>query len=64
MQPAPPLLSSATRLNMQRLVMLRSVVMVCLTLVILGLYQASIPLPLAPMLLAIAGLGLLNGIAW
>ncbi len=57
-------LSNATRHNMQRLVMLRSVVMVCLTSVMIGLKLASIPLPLLPLLLAIAGLGLLNGMAW
>lgn len=64
MQSITPALSNATRLNMQRLVMLRSVVMVCLTLVIIGLRLLSIPLPVVPLFLAIAGLGLLNGIAW
>ncbi|MDP1660215.1 MAG: ATP-binding protein [Methylotenera sp.] len=59
-----PALSNATRNNMQRLVMLRSVVMICLTLVIIGLRFVSIPLPVAPLLLAVAGLGLLNIIAW
>ncbi len=57
-------ISNATRLNMQRLVMLRSVVMVCLTAVIVGLRLASIPLPVLPLFLAVASLGLLNGIAW
>lgn len=64
MQSITPSFSNATRHNMQRLVMLRSVVMVCLTSVIIGLRLASIPLPVLPLLLAIAGLGLLNGIAW
>jgi two-component system sensor histidine kinase RegB len=64
MHPKQLSLSSATRLNMHRLIMLRGVVMICLSLVILGLQQASIPLPFAPLLLAIAGLGLLNTIAW
>ena len=64
MQLAPALLSNATRHNLQRLVMLRSVVMVCLSSVIIGLSLASTPLPIMPLLCAIAGLGLLNGIAW
>ena len=64
MQSIRPALSNATRHNMQRLVMLRSVVMICLTAVIIGLRLASIPLPVLPLLLAITGLGLLNGIAW
>ena len=64
MQSTTSSLSNATRHNMQRLVMLRSVVMICLISVIIGLRLASIPLPVLPLLLAIAGLGLLNGIAW
>lgn len=64
MQSSSPAISNATRQNMQRLVVLRSVVMVCLTAVIIGLRLASIPLPVLPLLLAIAGLGLLNGVAW
>jgi len=59
--PAPP---NATRLNMERLVMLRSVIMVCLSTVIIGLTLASIPLPLTPLFAAISGLGALNGVAW
>jgi two-component system sensor histidine kinase RegB len=55
---------NATRLNMQRLIMLRSVVMVCLSLVIFILRQASVPLPLLPLSLAIVALGVLNLIAW
>ncbi len=49
---------------MHRLIMLRSVMMVCLSVVIFGLRQASIPLPVLPLSLAIAALGLLNIIAW
>lgn len=64
MQSIHPTLSNATRHNMQRLVMLRSVVMICLTAVIIGLRLASIPLPVLPLILAITGLGFLNGIAW
>jgi two-component system sensor histidine kinase RegB len=64
MQSITPSFSNATRHNLQRLVMLRSVMMVCLTSVIIGLGLASIPLPVLPLLLAIAGLGLLNFIAW
>lgn len=64
MLPTQPSISNATRLNMQRLIMLRGVVMVCLSLVILALYQASIPLPYAPLISAIAALGLLSLIAW
>jgi two-component system sensor histidine kinase RegB len=64
MHPAHQSISTATRLNMQRLIMLRGVVMVCLSLVILALYQVSIPLPYAPLILAIAALGVLSLIAW
>ncbi len=44
--------------------MLRGVIIVSLLLVIVGLKVASIPLPVIPLLLSIAGLGLLNAIAW
>jgi two-component system sensor histidine kinase RegB len=64
MLPTQPSISNATRLNMQRLIMLRGVVMACLSLVILALYQASIPLPYAPLISAIAALGVLSLIAW
>jgi two-component system, sensor histidine kinase RegB len=64
MQLTQPSISNATRLNMQRLMMLRGVVMACLSLVLLALYQASIPLPYAPLISAIALLGLLSFIAW
>ncbi|PKO52082.1 MAG: sensor histidine kinase, partial [Betaproteobacteria bacterium HGW-Betaproteobacteria-20] len=64
MHPRQPTIFTATRLNMQRLIMLRGVVMLCLGLVIFSLHRASIPLPFVPLLLAIAGLGLLNIIAW
>ena len=64
MIPTHPSISNATRLNMQRLIMLRGVVMACLSLVILALYQASIPLPYAPLISAIVALGLLSLIAW
>jgi two-component system sensor histidine kinase RegB len=64
MLPTQPSISNATRLNMQRLIMLRGVVMACLSLVILALYQASIPLPYAPLISAIAALGLFSLIAW
>lgn len=64
MHTAKQSISNATRLNMQRLMMLRGVVMACLSLVLLALYQASIPLPYAPLISAIASLGLLSLIAW
>lgn len=64
MIPTHPSISNATRLNMQRLIMLRGVVMACLSMVILALYQASIPLPYTPLISAIAALGLLSLIAW
>lgn len=64
MLPTQPSISNATRLNMQRLIMLRGVVMACLSMVILALYQASIPLPYAPLISAIAALGLFSLIAW
>ncbi len=59
-----PSLFNAARLNMQRLIMLRSVVMVCLSLVMFILRQASVPLPVLPLSLAILALGLLNLVAW
>ena len=64
MHPQQHSVSSATRLNMHRLIMLRCVVMVCLSVVIFGLRQVSIPLPVLPLSLAIAALGLLNILAW
>jgi len=64
MHTAQQSISNATRLNMQRLMMLRGVVMACLSLVLLALYQASIPLPYAPLISAIASLGLFSLIAW
>ena len=64
MLPTQPSISNATRLNMQRLIMLRGVVMACLSIVILALYQASIPLPYAPLISAIAALGLFSLFAW
>jgi two-component system sensor histidine kinase RegB len=64
MHTAQQSISNATRLNMQRLIMLRGVVMVCLSLVILVLYQASIPMPFAPLILSIAALGIFSLIAW
>jgi two-component system sensor histidine kinase RegB len=63
-QSSTPSIANATRHNMQRLMMLRGVVMASLLLVLTGLMLASIPLRLAPLLLSIAVLGLLNGIAW
>ncbi|MSP86255.1 MAG: HAMP domain-containing histidine kinase [Methylotenera sp.] len=59
-----PSLFNATRLNMQRLIMLRSVVMVCLSLVIFILRQTSVPLPVLPLSLAIVALGLFSLVAW
>jgi two-component system sensor histidine kinase RegB len=64
MQSITPAHTNATRLNLQRLLMLRSVVMVCLSAVMISLRLASIPLPVLPLVLAIAGLGVLNLIAW
>ena len=64
MQSSFPALTNATRLNMERLVMLRSVIMACLSAVIIGLTVTSIPLPLTPLFAAIFGLGALNGLAW
>lgn len=64
MHPTPTTISTATRLNMHRLIMLRGVVMVCLGLVLLALLQSSIPLPFTPLSVAIAALGLLNTVAW
>ena len=64
MHPHQRILSSATRLNMHRLIILRWVVMVSLGLVIFGLQLASIPLPVLHLSLAIAALGLFNIIAW
>lgn len=55
---------SATRQNMQRLMMLRGVVMLCLSMVIVSLTLAGIPLNLTPLILGIALLGLLSLVAW
>lgn len=46
MQPAQQSISNATRLNMQRLVMLRGVVMACLSFVLLGFISSVYPLAL------------------
>lgn len=54
----------ATRLNLQRLAMLRLVIMVSLSLVIAILLYHNIPLHIVPLIAAIAALGVLNGIAW
>ncbi len=59
-----PHISSATRLNMHRLVMLRSVVMLSLSLVILLLFKASVLMLYVPMIAAIGVLGLLSMLAW
>ena len=55
---------NATRLNMQRLIMLRGVIMLALGLVMFSLRQAAVPLPVLPLSLAIAALGLFSLIAW
>jgi two-component system sensor histidine kinase RegB len=55
---------NATRLNLQRLIVLRWVIMASLTLVIIGLRQASIPLHVTPLFIAIGSLGILNVLAW
>ncbi len=55
---------SATRQNMQRLIMLRGVVMLCLGLVVFSLTLAGIPLNLTPLILGIVLLGLLSLVAW
>ncbi len=64
LQAASNHLLSATRQNMQRLMMLRGVVMLCLGLVIFGLRLAGIPLHVLPLSLGIVLLGLLSVIAW
>ena len=64
LQPTSSHLLSASRQNMQRLMMLRGVVMLCLGLVIVGLSLAGIPLRLVPLSAGIALLGLLNTVAW
>ena len=48
---------------MQRLVMLRGVVMLCLSLVILSLSLGGVPLPVLPLSIGIALLGLLSAVA-
>lgn len=57
-------LYSATRLNLQRLMMLRLVVIVSLTIIIIGLMQSKLPFKYVPMLLSLALLGGMNLIAW
>ena len=49
---------------MQRLIMLRGVVMLCLGLVIVSLRQASIPLHVVPLTVGLALLGFLSAVAW
>ena len=49
---------------MQRLIMLRGVIMLALGLVMFSLRQAAVPLPVLPLSLAIAALGLFSLIAW
>lgn len=56
--------NNATRLNLHRLVMLRFVIMASLSLVIVILRYHNIPLHVFPLVIAIATLGFLNGIAW
>ena len=63
MQLASTTLTNATRHNLVRLMMLRAVVIASLLFVIVSLKLAAIPLPVTPLLLSIAGLGVLNGIA-
>jgi len=55
---------SATRLNLQRLMMLRIVIMTSLTLVIGLLRYYNIPLHITPLFLSIGALGILNTLAW
>lgn len=49
---------------MQRLIMLRGVIMLALGLVMFSLRQAAVPLPVLPLSLAIAALGVFSLIAW
>ena len=49
---------------MQRLIMLRGVVMLCLVLVIVSLRQASIPLHVMPLTAGLVLLGFLSAVAW
>jgi len=60
----PTPLLNATRLNLQRLVMLRGVVILSLGLVIATLTLHAIPLPIAPLVLSIGLLALLSLLAW
>ena len=57
-------LFSATRQNMQRLIMLRGVVIVCLVVVMVGLRQASIPLYVLPLSIGLGILCALSVLAW
>ncbi len=57
-------LHSATRLNLQRLMMVRVVIILSLGLVIVGLMQAKLPLQFWSMLTALAALGVMNALAW
>ena len=63
MQSITPLLSSATRHNMQRLLVFRNVVITCLVLLVIGLSYTSIHLASSPLYFSITGLGLLNAFA-
>ena len=57
-------LFSATRQNMQRLIMLRAVVILCLLVVMVGLRQASIPLYVLPLSIGLGILCALSVLAW
>ena len=56
--------NNATRLNLHRLMMLRFVIMVSLSVVIMILRQNNIPLQVLPLSIGILALGFLNLLAW
>jgi two-component system sensor histidine kinase RegB len=56
--------NNAATLNLQRLIMLRFVIMASLTLVMLTLRHHHIPLQVLPISLAIAAFGVFNVLAW
>ncbi len=57
-------IQSATRANLQRLIMLRLFIIGSFALVMMVLMQAKLPFQYAPMLASLAALGLMNLIAW
>lgn len=64
MQPSPDFLQTASSRNLRRLFWLRNVMIACLVLAAAALEYVSIPLPVLPITVAVAGAALLNFMTW